>query len=402
SRARERKESSIQKPTIKRFTVGSIHQSRITSLAWSRNGMRLFCGDGEGVVSEIEINYETSVCQAKQLLKENNAIVQLSYSYMLLAVSTLERTLIFSLSDGSVHQVGKKPRKHTGTFGCIWLPSSTQSDSFLYTSRPGLRLWSANAKGEVLQTHIIKELADSAQIDLFSASPEKPRKGDKFSFGFLFTAGAYIITYTSHWLFIVDLQNLRVCNFSGQFGRILSVAVSGEDIFVLSGVRHVTCLSVKPPDIGERKPVSLVSGIFLEAENLKELKSRIVSQGSDILGQIARMSSTVAAKVSDHAKPNVVTGQSLKGTSDQKSVNNTDCNLFVYQSSQTPLSSTKTSDGKACGHQRSSSCGTVSVSYNEKSSNMIPPNVIHSVSNYFPAMLSTPSLARSHGKTNEI
>lgn len=391
----------VPEPVIKRFTVGNCHRSRITSLTWSRNGMLLFCGDAQGIVSQIDINYQTMECTPKELLKESNTIIQLSYTNKLLAIATLERTVIYNLSDCSLRQVGKKPRKQ-GMFGCLWSPPAPLASSVLYAARPGMRVWSSNNEGEVQQTHIIKDLPDDGQIHLLEPLSEKPRKGEYYSFGILSTIKSYLVAYNPHWLLIADLEHSKICNYSGQLGRIIDIAVSEQEIYILDGSRHITCLSIEPPDIGERKPVIPGPSAFLESENLKELKSRIVSQGSDILGQIARIGSTVAAKVTEHAKPTIVSGQNITSLYHDTEVKPSEENPMSKSFHKSPTF-TNISDGREHGHQRSSSSGLISDPQQRSySPGLIPPRMVQSVSNFLPSILPTPSLVKTFGLTPPV
>ncbi|XP_068208395.1 tectonin beta-propeller repeat-containing protein 2-like [Palaemon carinicauda] len=391
----------VPEPVIKRFTVGNSHRSRITSLTWSRNGMLLFCGDAQGVVSQIDINYQTMECTPKELLKENNTIIQLSYTNKLLAIATLERTVIYNLNDSLALQVGKKPRKQ-GLFGCLWSLSAPLASSVLYVARPGMRMWSSNNEGEVQQTHIIKDLPDDGQICLLEPFPEKPRKGEYYCFGILSTIKSYLVAYNPHWLFIADLDNSKICNYSGQFGRIIDVAVSEQEIYVLDGSRHITCLSLELPDIGERRPNMPRPAAFLESENLKELKSRIVSQGTDILGQIARIGSTVAAKVTEHAKPPIVSGKNITSPLQDTEVKLNEENPMSKSFHKSPTF-TNVSDGREYGHQRSSSSGIIKdPEQRSYSPSLIPPRMVQSVSSFLPSLLPTPSLVKTFGLTPPV
>lgn len=40
-----------------RYTIGDLHKSKITSIEWSKNGMRLFSGDKDGVIIMTEIDF---------------------------------------------------------------------------------------------------------------------------------------------------------------------------------------------------------------------------------------------------------------------------------------------------------------------------------------------------------
>lgn len=40
-----------------RYTIGNLHKSQITAIEWSKNGMRLFSGDKNGVIIMTEIDF---------------------------------------------------------------------------------------------------------------------------------------------------------------------------------------------------------------------------------------------------------------------------------------------------------------------------------------------------------
>lgn len=40
-----------------RYTIGDLHKSKITAIEWSKNGMRLFSGDKNGVIIMTEIDF---------------------------------------------------------------------------------------------------------------------------------------------------------------------------------------------------------------------------------------------------------------------------------------------------------------------------------------------------------
>lgn len=42
---------------VERYTVSELHKSPITSLEWSKNGMKLFSGDKDGTVVLTEIDF---------------------------------------------------------------------------------------------------------------------------------------------------------------------------------------------------------------------------------------------------------------------------------------------------------------------------------------------------------
>ncbi|XP_069951775.1 tectonin beta-propeller repeat-containing protein 2 isoform X2 [Cherax quadricarinatus] len=374
-------------PVVKRFTVANVHSARITSLTWSRNGMLLFSGDANGVVSVVEINYQTSECTAKKLFLETSSITQLSYNSQHLAVSTLERALVYSFIHGRIQQIGQKPRKHFGLFGCVWFPSATSSDAVLYTSRPGLRLWSSTKEGEVLHTHIIKELPERGAARLLNPSFEKPREGERFSFGLLQILGtSYIVSHNSNWIFVIDVNSLKVLTFSGHFRHITGVAVSENEIFVLEGSRYVACLSIEPIKIGEKVTSSSTWLSSLpETQNLRDIGARLVSKGSGLFEQIARVSGSVAAKVSEHANSAGITD--IKSNKQQQVG-------YLASSANTNVKREKQ------GHHRSSSSGTIKESEQFSCTSASPhPRMVQSASSFFPTLFSSPLLITALGKT---
>uniref|UniRef100_A0A2A4K6Q5 Uncharacterized protein n=1 Tax=Heliothis virescens TaxID=7102 RepID=A0A2A4K6Q5_HELVI len=44
-------------PKVERYTIGDLHKSKITAIEWSKNGMRLFSGDKNGVIIMTEIDF---------------------------------------------------------------------------------------------------------------------------------------------------------------------------------------------------------------------------------------------------------------------------------------------------------------------------------------------------------
>ncbi|XP_063853003.1 LOW QUALITY PROTEIN: WD repeat-containing protein CG11141-like [Scylla paramamosain] len=170
-------------PPIKRFTVTTIHSARITALTWSMNGLLLFSGDTAGVVGLVEVEPSRCQCTARHLITEMSPVVQLSYLHQRLAVCTLERALVYLLMTGECVQVGLKARKQPGVFGCVWSASAPKNPGLLFTSRPGLRLWAAEGTGEVLHTHIIRDLPQERETRLLNPYAESAREGEHFSFG---------------------------------------------------------------------------------------------------------------------------------------------------------------------------------------------------------------------------
>lgn len=122
---------------VERYTVSDLHMGCITTLEWSKNGMKLFSGDVNGHVVLTEIDFymvrlfyfyksiligvifnlilifcSQHLCKSVEILNDSYEVVQLSYCAQNLLVSTVFRTIICRKSDKwRVIQVGKKDRK---------------------------------------------------------------------------------------------------------------------------------------------------------------------------------------------------------------------------------------------------------------------------------------------------
>ncbi|XP_045110116.1 tectonin beta-propeller repeat-containing protein 2-like isoform X2 [Portunus trituberculatus] len=294
-------------PPIKRFTITTTHSARITALTWSLNGLLLFSGDCLGVVGLVEVQPNHCQCTARHLITEPSPVVQLSYLHQRLAVCTLERALIYHIATGECVQVGRKARKQPGVFGCVWAGSATRNTDLLYTSRPGLRLWAAEGSGEVSHTHIIRDLPQERETRLLNPYAEAKREGEYFSFGLLHLLGSHaLVSHTRQWLVAFDTSQQRILSYSGRFRSINAVAVSENRIFVLEGSRTLLCLTTHPPsDIGacrqQRSPSQAL-------HDLSVLGSKLVMKGNGFFDQLAKVGSSVAAKVTEHAAPAVMTG----------------------------------------------------------------------------------------------
>ncbi|ROT61185.1 hypothetical protein C7M84_021069 [Penaeus vannamei] len=141
--------------------------------------------------------------------------------------------------------------------------------------------------------------------------------------------------------------------------------------------------------------------------NLLGIKSKIMTQGSGFLDHIARMSSSVAAKVQEHATPTIVTGQNGKWpasqTYDSSQLDPVQHRPTSLKAQQNNLSSSSLNIGPSrqeLGHQRSSSSGMIQEPQQRPySPSLIPPRMVQSVSSFFPALISSQSLVKTFGKT---
>ncbi|KPJ10413.1 WD repeat-containing protein CG11141 [Papilio machaon] len=146
-------------PKVERYTIGDLHKSKITSIEWSKNGMRLFSGDKSGVIIMTEIDFYMHLCKSMEIVNEEYEIVQMSYHQNTLLVSSLYRTILCERRDARWHvsQLGKKERKSLCRLGAVFQHSYARGGgAAAYCARAGLRLWRADAQGNVLHTLLFK------------------------------------------------------------------------------------------------------------------------------------------------------------------------------------------------------------------------------------------------------
>ncbi|XP_013137015.1 PREDICTED: WD repeat-containing protein CG11141 [Papilio polytes] len=182
-------------PKVERYTIGDLHKSKITSIEWSKNGMRLFSGDKSGIIIMTEIDFYMHLCKSMEIVNEEYEIVQMSYHQNSLLVSSLYRTILCERRDARWHvsQLGKKERKSLCRLGAVFQHSYARGGgAAAYCARAGLRLWRADAQGNVLHTLLFK---------------------------------------------VAVVDDLR---------RILSVSVNKDEIFVLEGPRSLVRLAHAP------------------------------------------------------------------------------------------------------------------------------------------------------------
>ncbi|RLU23315.1 hypothetical protein DMN91_003519 [Ooceraea biroi] len=149
-----------QKKQVERYSISGLHNTTLTAVEWSKNGMKLFSGDKDGLVVLTEIDFYMHLSKSSKLLNEKYPIIQLSYQQGLLLVSTTLRTILVNRNEnGKVTQVGQKERKTLGKLGAIFGSRQNYAqEPVIYASRPGLRLWQADKAGIVLKTLIFKSV----------------------------------------------------------------------------------------------------------------------------------------------------------------------------------------------------------------------------------------------------
>ncbi|XP_076640895.1 uncharacterized protein LOC143352361 [Halictus rubicundus] len=241
-----------QKKQAERYSISGLHNSAVTTVEWSKNGMKLFSGDQDGVVVLTEIDFYMHLSKSSELLNEKYAVVQLSYQQGLLLVSTTLRTILVNRNEnGKVTQVGQKERKTLGKLGAVFgCRQNYVQDLVIYASRPGLRLWQADKTGTVLKTLIFKDAIRSGhtEVELLNPAPENSKKNrGEPTFGVILPfCDDLLVTYSDDIIYVVNPQTIAITSIVTDLRRVIDVACTKDEIFVLEGERSIIRIAYYP------------------------------------------------------------------------------------------------------------------------------------------------------------
>ncbi|XP_053975271.1 WD repeat-containing protein CG11141 isoform X1 [Hylaeus volcanicus] len=241
-----------KKKQVERYSISGLHSSAVTTVEWSKNGMKLFSGDQDGLVVLTEIDFYMHLSKSSELLNEKYAVVQLSYQQGLLLVSTTLRTILVNRNEnGRVTQVGQKERKTLGKLGAIFgCRQNYGQESVIYASRPGLRLWQADKTGTVLKTLIFKDAIRTGhtEVELLNPAPESSKKNrGEPTFGVILPfCDDLLITYSDDIIYVVNPQTIAITSIVTDLRRVTDVACTKDEIFVLEGERNVIRIAHYP------------------------------------------------------------------------------------------------------------------------------------------------------------
>ncbi|CAH2268294.1 WD repeat-containing protein CG11141 [Pararge aegeria] len=240
-------------PKVERYTIGDLHKSKITAIEWSKNGMRLFSGDKNGVIIMTEIDFYMHLCKSMEIVNEEHEIVQMSYYQNTLLVSSVYRSIVCERRDSRWHvtQLGKKERKSLCALGAVFQYSYARGGAAAaYCARPGLRLWRADVAGHVHQTLLFKEAISNplTVAELLNPSQKKHSHAEReYNFGPLYVFREnFLVSHNEHILYILDPRSLTAVAVVDDLRRILSVSVNKEEMFILEGARSLVRLAHAP------------------------------------------------------------------------------------------------------------------------------------------------------------
>ncbi|XP_011876244.1 PREDICTED: WD repeat-containing protein CG11141 isoform X2 [Vollenhovia emeryi] len=241
-----------QKKQVERYSISGLHNTAVTAVEWSKNGMKLFSGDKDGLVVLTEIVFDMHLSKSSKLLNEKYSVVQLSYQLGLLLVSTTLRTILVNRNEnGKVTQVGQKERKTLGKLGAVFgSRQNSVREPVVYASRPGLRLWQADKIGTVLKTLIFKDAVRSGhtEVELLNPAPEGSRKNrGEPSFGIVLPfCDDLLVTYCDDVVYVVNPNTIAITSIVNDLRRVTDVACTKDEIFILEGERNILRISYYP------------------------------------------------------------------------------------------------------------------------------------------------------------
>ncbi|CAG9840353.1 unnamed protein product [Diabrotica balteata] len=268
---------------VERYTVAGLHKASISAIDWSKNGMKLFSGDKNGGVVLTEIDFYMHICKSVEILNEAYEVVQLSYNQQRLLVSTTYRSIICQkLDKWKVAQVGTKDRKVLGNFGgIIYQHSEKPSDTCLYCTRPGLRMWISDVDGNVQKTLLFKELLtkecpEVPLINPISVNLKRLKPQKESAFGILLPFNEkLLVTYNNDIVYILDPKEMTIIATVSHLRGVLHVATHRDEIFILEEDRSLVRISFRPETMGS--VASTTTDSFLPLNSLKDLTSKLQS-----------------------------------------------------------------------------------------------------------------------------
>lgn len=265
--------SLVKSEPPKRFTIQNDCRAAITSIEWSKNGMKLFSGDTAGVVILTEFDFNDGICRSSEILNEAYSIVQMNFISPWLLVSTVFRAVLCSKNTSipddkwQTTQIGKSDRKVMNYFGATFLPSANKtlmsSMPSIVCSRPGFRFWLADVDGNVSHTFLLKDsVLDNAAYEVPLLNPRRHSLDLRQTyFGPChYYCNSFIITYCDSIIYVINLEKLKVEATIRRLRKIQYLAVNGTEIFILEGGRSLIRLSLEtnPPDVFGVMPVEHV------------------------------------------------------------------------------------------------------------------------------------------------
>ncbi|KAG1681766.1 Tectonin beta-propeller repeat-containing protein 2 [Nymphon striatum] len=243
---------------MEKYHVQKLHKHQITCLKWSQNAMKLYSGDSSGLVTCTNIFYDNHGSSTAEILREDSSIVQLDYYQQLLLVSTTNRVFVCYVTENNrIMQVGAKPRKFPGNFGAQFyqsdLPLQRKHENIVFTCRPGLRIWKANASGVVSETILFKDafsknMATAKLLGTVNNHSKSMQSDLQFGLLLLYET-KYLVTFTKNYIFIIDSTNSEIVGSFQSAHSIADICITNDEILVLQQSSVIIRLANKPEEV---------------------------------------------------------------------------------------------------------------------------------------------------------
>lgn len=236
------------------YEISNFTKYEITILKWhDLNDYQLYLCDENGQVFILHnvkaLNRLLVLPCPSVILKLGCKIFQLDIFHQLLLISTENKFCLYDLNEGSLTQIGKKPRSN-GQYGVCFFPKDFDDDDehscAIYCARPGLRLWEVDLQANVKYTHQFKESLNSKSPSIvynqkeWIISSTKEFVSSAFAkLQIMYTeAGNFLLAYSNGFesssIYVIDPIHARViawCNIEEI--RIDDILCMGNDIYIL-------------------------------------------------------------------------------------------------------------------------------------------------------------------------
>lgn len=309
--------SLITSKPIERYTIKDAYRGAITCLEWSKNGMKLFSGDSNGVVVLTEFDFTEHISKSMEVINEKFGIVQMQFHSPWLLVSTLYRAIICKRDESNqwrVSQIGRTDRKVLNDFGAVYTPIDVdhRKPPSIICSRPGFRFWLADIDGNVSHTFLLKdsvhEIRSIFEVPLLNPVHCKATNMKDAYFGPCFYyLGKYIVTYCESMVFIVNLEQLKVMATVKRLRKIQYLTVNGNEIFIIEGGRSIVRLSIVSEGVGlpgSTQYVPLNSNNLMSNDQNIEIQEEIVTQADECFElppiERIRLDVPLACRIGEH------------------------------------------------------------------------------------------------------
>lgn len=273
---------------IERYTIKEVDRAPITCVEWSKNGMKLFSGDANGVVMLTEFDFNDHISKTIEILNEKHEIVQMNFSKPWLLVSTIYRAIVCRRTNENqwtVSQIGRTDRKVMNNFGAVFTPRDVNDPEKvpnIICSRPGFRFWMADCDGNVSHTYLLKNSVYEArsvfEVPLLNPVHNKVVNIQETYFGQChFYLKKFIVTYCESSIFIINLDELKVMATIKRLRKIQYLSINNNEIFILEGghsiVRLATVSSIITTNGIEQLQLGTENGIpkIVQADECFEL-----------------------------------------------------------------------------------------------------------------------------------